>query len=459
MPIKAKKAAEAAPDSPLDARLSVVYRKTGDLIPYARNARTHSEEQVQQIAGSIREFGFTNPILLDGKNGIIAGHGRLAAAQLVQLPEVPCIDISWLSETQKKALVLADNRLALNAGWDEDMLRLELQEIKDDGFGMEIMGFMEQELEKILTDKGAETPEEDLPPLAAKATSVLGDIWILRDHRVICGDSTQLSTYQNLLGKELVDLVFTDPPYGVDFERGKFQGREKKFKDGNQHKPIANDELKGEDLTGFLVEAFSNALSYSKQCSIYCWSPSMKEGYSILDALTRAGWKIQSQIVWKKTPFVLGRSDYHWQHELCWYGFKEGKGGHSWYGGRDQATVWEVPKPTKVDLHPTMKPVKLAEIALNNSTKGGDIVLDMFGGSGSTLIACETLKRSARVIELEPLYVDVIIKRWEQLTGEKAIHEATGKTFAEVCGDCNWEGDVDFSTSKPEKAKGKKAKK
>lgn len=426
MPVKPKKAAAAAPDSAPDARLTVVYRKTGDLIPYARNARTHSEEQVQQIAASIREFGFTNPILLDGKNGIIAGHGRLAAAQLAGLTEVPTIDISWLTETQKKALVLADNRLALNAGWDEEMLKLELQELKDDGYGLEQLGFMEQELEKILFEKQEGAKDADhVPELFYKAVTVPGDIWVLGDHKVICGDSTKGDTYEALLGKERVDLIFTDPPYGVEFERGKFQARENKTK---QHKKIANDELKGEELANFLVDAFILGNQYSKDCAIYSWAPSLAPSFAIYEAMVKAGYKIQSQIIWRKTTFVVGRGDYHWQHEVCWYGVKEGKG-HSWYGGRDKSTTWDVPRNQSNDLHPTMKPVKLAEIALENSSKGGDLILDMFGGSGSTLMGCETMKRSARIIELEPCYVDVIIKRWQEFTKREAVLQSTGETF------------------------------
>lgn len=407
-------------------QLAIEYLLTSDLIPYARNARTHSDSQVAKIASSIREFGFVNPILIDEKSGIIAGHGRLMAAQKLGMEKVPTIRLEHLSEQQRRALVLTDNRLALDAGWDLNMLALELQELKASDFNLDLTGFDAKELNDLLSfdPKAGETDPDEIPAVPASSVSVLGDMWICGRHRVRCGDSTQLFDAEDLMRGEKADLIMTDPPYGVDFERGKYQGNN----NAPKFAPIANDELKGTNLVEFIRDVFVVGAAVTKEgAAFYSWTAALRQGAEAYEGIVAAGWKIQSEIIWKKTPFVMGRCDYHWQHEPAWYGFKAGvKGGHAWYGGRDKASVWEVPKPQKMELHPTTKPVELFEIGIRNSSKAGDIVLDLFGGSGTTMIACERLDRDARLMELSPVYVDVIVKRWQEFTGKKAIH-ATAK--------------------------------
>lgn len=417
--------------------LEIEYLPIGDLLPYARNARTHSETQIAKLASSIREFGFNNPILLDSANGIIAGHGRLLAAQKLGLTEVPCVRLEHLTDNQKRAYILADNRLALDAGWDQNMLALELQDLKSAGFDVDLTGFDGKELNDLLTRDPAagETDADAIPAVPATSISQLGDVWQCGNHRVICGDSTDVLVLEALLAGQKADLIMTDPPYGVDFERGKFQGNNK----GAKFAPIANDELKGEAFVEFIRSVFATAAAVTKEgAAFYSWTAALRQGAEAWEGITAAGWKVQSQIIWKKTPFVMGRCDYHWQHEPAWYGFKANtKSGHAWYGGRDKASVWEVPKPQKMELHPTTKPVELFEIGIKNSSKAGDLVLDMFGGSGTTMIACERLDRDARLAELEPVYVDVIVQRWQEYTGKKAllVKEAdvsNGKFFDEV---------------------------
>jgi DNA modification methylase len=414
--------------------LEIEYLPTADLIPYARNARTHSDQQVGKIASSIREFGFVNPILVDEKNGIIAGHGRLMAAQKLGMEQVPTIKLEHLTETQRRALVLADNRLALDAGWDMNMLALELQDLKASDFDLDITGFDAKELNDIFSfdPKAGETEADAIPAVPAVAITLLGDMWICGKHRVRCGDSTQLFDIEDLMRGEKADLINTDPPYGVNFDQSQFRARDNsKHHHDKGFDKIENDAKTGAELTQFIRDAFTAALACSKSVSFYCWAPSLRQGTDIYDGLVQAGLKIQSQIIWRKDTFVVGRADYQWQHEVCWYGYAaEGK--HAWYGARDKGTVWDCPRPRKMELHPTTKPVELFEKAIRNSSKGGDIVLDMFGGSGTTMIACERLERCARLMELSPVYVDVIVKRWQEFTGGKATHAGSGKTFDEI---------------------------
>lgn len=385
----------------------IEYKPTADLIPYARNARTHSEAQVNQIAASIKEFGFNNPVLIGEDNGIIAGHGRVLAAQKLGLERVPCLRLGHLSETERRAYVLADNKIALNAGWDEAMLALEVKDLAE------------------LGDPDA------VPTLLATTVSQAQDVWICGDHRIMCGSSSDLNDVVFLCGSgQTIDLILTDPPYGVSFERGKFHGKSPK----GTFKPIENDGLKGEGLTDFIAQVFSNAFAVSKDAPVYAWSAPLLEGAALSQGLIRAGMRIQSQIVWRKNSLVLGRADYQWQHEICWYGFKEGSP-HAWYGGRDKTTVWDCNKISKMELHPTTKPVELFEIAITNSSKGGDFVLDLFGGSGTTMIACERLGRKGVLMEIEPTYVDVTVRRWQKFTGREAVLSNgpdAGKTFDQV---------------------------
>lgn len=377
----------------------VVMTRVGDLTPYARNARTHSDEQVSQIAASIKEFGWTNPILVDGEKGLIAGHGRLAAARKLGMEEVPVIELTHLSETQKKALILADNKLALNAGWDAELLNLELEELELEGVDLNLVGFGEEERDALrpevvnegLTDEDAvpETPEEPI--------TKPGDIWILGRHRLMCGDSTSVDAVDRLMNGDKADMVFTDPPYGVDY------------------KGINNDNRDGLEI--LLRGCFANYLATSKSgAAIYVFHSDRCA--DIFHAVFREFFHFSSMIIWAKNSLTLSRTDYQSQHEPCLYGWMK-NGSHAFYGDRKQVSLWRVDKE-KVVGHTTPKPVSLIEKALLNSSKSDDLVSDLFGGSGSTLIACEKTGRSCRMMELDPKYCDVIVKRWEEFTGQKA---------------------------------------
>ena len=395
------------------------------LIPYARNARTHSEDQVAQIAASIAEFGFTNPILTDGERGVIAGHGRLAAARKLELTEVPVIELTHLSAIQKKAYILADNRIAANAGWDDELLGVELTELKDAGFDLELMGFGDEELERLLNgegDKTGLTEDDAVPDLPVDPVSKTGDVWLLGQHRLLCGDSTVLTDVERVMNGQLADMAFTDPPYNVDY------GNNAKDKMRGKDRRIMNDAL-GDGFYQFLYDACVNLLMVTKGACYVCMSSS--ELHTLQRAWLEAGGKWSTFVIWAKNTFTLGRADYQRQYEPILYGWKEGTK-HFWCGDRDQSDIWNYNKPRVNDLHPTMKPVELVERAIKNSSKTRDIVLDLFGGSGTTLIACEKTNRQARLVELDPKYVDVIVKRWEDYTGLKATRESDGQAFAEL---------------------------
>ncbi|MBL0320101.1 MAG: site-specific DNA-methyltransferase [Alphaproteobacteria bacterium] len=406
--------------------LNVQFIPVTQLIPYARNARTHSEEQVSQIAGSIAEFGFVNPILMGDDNIIIAGHGRLSAAQRLGLKEVPTIILSHLTENQRRALIIADNKIALNAGWDEEMLRLELQELKLDDFNLELIGFSDEELNTLLID-GLEkseglTDENTVPELQEEAITKPGDVWILGNHRLLCGDSTLLTDVEKALGGVLADMVFTDPPYNVNY------GGAMKDKLRGINRTIKNDNL-GEEFEQFLYDACVNIVTVCKGAIYICMASSELD--TLQSAFRKAGGHWSTFIIWAKNTFTLGRADYQRQYESILYGWKEGSD-HYWCGARNQSDVWFFNKPQSNDLHPTMKPIELVERAIENSSKSRDIVLDCFGGSGSTLIAAEKTGRSARLIELDPKYCDVIVRRWQEFTGRDAIHEEEKQTFANL---------------------------
>lgn len=400
------------------------------LIPYARNARTHSDEQVAQIAASIAEFGWTNPILAGPDGIIIAGHARLLAARKLGKTEVPVIVLDHLTETQRRALVLADNRLALNAGWDEEMLRVELEAIREDDYDLGVIGFSDDELADLLADPeqvqaAGNTDDDAVPEEQENAVTAVGDIWLLGDHRLLCGDSTQMDAVEKVLAGGLADMVFTDPPYNVNY------GATMKDKLRGNKRKIANDNL-GDDFERFLYDACVNILAVTKGAVYVCMSSS--ELHTLEKAFREAGGHWSTFVIWAKNTFTMGRSDYQRQYEPILYGWKEGTD-HYWCGACDQGDVWFVKKPVANDLHPTMKPVELVERAIRNSSKGRDTVLDPFGGSGTTLIACEKAGRSARLIELEPKYCDVIVRRWQEFTGREATLDGDGRTFAEVAGD------------------------
>ncbi len=395
-----------------------------NLIPYARNARTHSDEQVAQIAASIAEFGFTNPILTDGERGVIAGHGRLAAARKLGLKEVPVIELSYLTDTQKKAYILADNRLAMNAGWDDELLKLELTELKDADFDLELMGFTSDELDRLINGDagGGLTDDDAVPETPKEPVSRPGDLWILGNHRLLCGDSTMLSDVEKLMGNELADMAFTDPPYNVDY------GNNAKDKMRGKDRRILNDAL-GDGFYQFLYDACVNLLMVTKGGCYVAMSSS--ELHTLQKAWLDAGGKWSTFIIWSKNTFTLGRADYQRQYEPILYGWKQGTD-HFWCGDRDQSDIWNYNKPRVNDLHPTMKPVELVERAIKNSSKSRDIVLDLFGGSGTTLIACEKTGRQARLMELDPKFVDVTVKRWEEYTGLQAVRQEDGVKFADL---------------------------
>ena len=394
------------------------------LIPYARNARTHSDEQVAQIAASIAEFGFTNPILTDGERGVIAGHGRLAAARKLELTEVPVIELTHLSAIQKKAYILADNRIAANAGWDDELLGVELTELKDAGFDLELTGFTEDEWDALIAgDEGTEglTDEDAVPEITENPVSQPGDVWLLGEHKILCGDATKVEDYKALLGDELADMTVTDPPYNVNY------ANTAKDKMRGTNRPILNDNM-GDGFAGFLLLACQNILAVTKGAVYIAMSSSELD--TLQSAFRAAGGKWSTFVIWAKNTFTMGRADYQRQYEPILYGWKDGAQ-HYWCGARDQGNVWQINKPHKNDLHPTMKPVELMERAVRNSSKTRDIVLDPFGGSGTTLIACEKSGRRARLMELDPKYVDVIVKRWENFTGGKATRAGDGNPFDE----------------------------
>jgi DNA modification methylase len=396
------------------------------LIPYARNSRTHSDAQVAQVAASIAEFGFVNPVLVGADGVIIAGHARLLAARKLKMAEVPVIVLGHLTEAQRRALVLADNQIALNAGWDEEMLRVELQDLEVNGFNLDLIGFSAEELETILADpEGTNeglTDENAVPEAQEEVITIPGDVWLLGAHRLLCGDATQIEAVEKVLAGGLAEMVFCDPPYNVNY------GATMKDKLRGTNRPIANDNL-GSDFEQFLRDACVNMLAVCKGALYICMSSS--EIHTLQRVFREAGGHWSTFVVWAKNTFTMGRSDYQRQYEPILYGWKEGAE-HFWCGARDQGDVWFIKKPHVNDLHPTMKPVELVERAVRNSSKTRDTVLDPFGGSGTTLIACEKAGRQARLVELEPKYCDVIIRRWQEFTGQEAKLDSDGRSYSGV---------------------------
>ena len=393
---------------------------TEKLVPYARNSRTHSPAQVDKIAASIREFGFLNPVIIDGENGIIAGHGRVMAAQKLALAEVPCVEASHLTPAQKKAYILADNRLALDAGWDNEMLKIELLDLQGDGFNMELTGFSLDELAGFLDTNEGLTDPDDVPDAPADPVTIEGDVWVMGRHRLMCGDSTSIDAVEKLCDGRLVDMWLTDPPYNVNYEG--------KTKDALT---IKNDSMSDDSFCKFLTEANVTADAVMKKGAVfYIWHAD-SEGLNFRSAASEAGWQVRQCLIWLKSSMVMGRQDYHWKHEPCLYGWKDGAA-HLWAADRKQTTILEFDKPSRSGEHPTMKPVALFEYQLLNNTKGSDIVLDSFGGSGTTVIACEKSGRVAYVMELDPKYCDVIVARWQAFTGQEATLESTGQTYEDL---------------------------
>ena len=406
------------------------------IIPYVKNSRTHSDEQVAQVAASIKEFGFTNPILLDKENVIIAGHGRMLAAQRLGLSEVPCIRLDHLTEAQKKAYIIADNKLALNAGWDNELLGLELGELRDEGFDISLTGFTEEELAGLIVEEIPEglTDEDQVPEVPEDPVTKLGDIWVLGKHRLMCGDSTSIDAIETLMHGQFADMWLTDPPYNVALGFDETPEQAKKRNRRTDGLTVKNDKMDNDSFRQFLRDSYSAADANMKAGAVfYIWHAD-SEGYNFRGAASDIGWKIRQCLIWRKSSLVMGRQDYHWMHEPCLYGWKEGAG-HLWASDRKQTTIFDFVKPSRNGQHPTMKPVELFEYQMLNNTKGSDIVLDSFGGSGTTIIACEKHGRIARLMELDEKYCDVIIKRWQDFTGQEAVLESTGETYNAQRGD------------------------
>ena len=400
------------------------------LLPYVRNARQHSEEQIARIAASIAEFGFVNPILTGADGVLVAGHGRLAAARKLGLTTVPVVVLDHLTPTQRRALVLADNRLAELATWDDALLRIELEALQDDGFDLDLTGFDADALAELLADEEPQiegrTEDDAIPEMPEEPVSRPGDVWRLGPHRLVCGDATTAEAYARLFPDgERADMVFTDPPYNVNYANSA------KDKLRGKHRPILNDAL-GEGFYDFLFDALALIMAHTRGAIYVAMSSSELD--TLQAAFRAAGGHWSTFIIWAKNTFTLGRSDYQRQYEPILYGWPEGATRH-WCGDRDQGDVWQIKKPAKNDLHPTMKPVDLVERAIRNSSRPGDVVLDPFGGSGTTLIAAEKAGRVARLIELDPKYADVIVRRWQDWTGQQATREADGLAFDQAASD------------------------
>ena len=386
------------------------------LIPYARNSRTHSDEQVAQIAASIREFGFTNPVLIDADGGLIAGHGRVMGARKLGLTDVPCIRLAHLSEAQRRAYVIADNKLALNAGWDDAMLALELRDLQGMDFDLSLTGFEIDDIAALLggldaTPAGA-TDAEDVPPLQADAVTQPGDVWVLGKHRIMCGSSTIATDVAMLLGGGVPHLMVTDPPYGVEYDPSR-----------TSDNPLKQGKVLNDDQSDW-----REAWALFPGDVAYVWHASMFT-HTVLESLEACGFEHRAMIIWAKERFTLGRGHYHWQHEPAWYVVKKGATGH-WQGDRKQATLWSInAREDAGHGHSTQKPIECMRRPIENNSQPGDSIYEPFSGSGTTIIAAEQTGRRCYAMELSPQYVDVAVRRWQQYTGKTATLESTGQPF------------------------------
>jgi DNA modification methylase len=393
------------------------------LIPRVTNPRTHTSEQVAQVAASMKEFGWTNPILVGADKDVIAGHARLLAARQLGLSEVPVIQLGHLSDAQRRALVIADNQLALSAGWSEETLRIELQALQEADYDLTLVGFDDDELARLLaaeeTTAGL-TDEDSVPEVPETPVSAAGDLWILGEHQLLVGDATAAADVTRLMGTDAADCVFSDLPYNVDY-----QGYTK------DKLTIQGDRMSDEDFKQFLESSFRSFRAVVKPgASLYICHPSSYQR-EFQNALEAAGFEVRCQVVWAKNTFGWGFGRYKFQHEPIFYCHVAGQK-DPWYGDKSQSTLWQENKPAANRLHPTMKPIALIERALANSSKAGDIVVDLFGGSGSTLIACERRGRTARLMEMDRRYSDVICRRYEAYTGKRAVLHDNGRSFDEV---------------------------
>jgi DNA modification methylase len=396
--------------------MQIEKRQLSELIPYINNSRKHSDDQVTQIAASIKEFGWTNPILVDGDNGIIAGHGRIMAAKKLNMTEVPVIELAHLSKEQRKALIIADNKLALNSDWDSNLLAIELKDLQDLGFDLNLTGFADKELADILKPDQVEglTDEDAVPEPPKEPITKLGDIYQLGNHRLMCGDSTSIDDVDKLMPDNLIaNMCFTDPPYLMDFTGGIHADGSKSF--NSSHGAIKNDKMSKEEGNDFL-DSINSMIQIKVDGAFYIsfYRLGIDNYYS---SLNRTGLKPRSLIIWDKGNHTLSNSDYMSMYEPIFYGWVNN---HKFYGGNNGMDIWKVKRTAKNELHPTMKPVELVEKAVLDGSAVNGVVLDLFGGSGTTLIACEKHNRHAYLMELEPKYCDVIVKRWEDFTGKKA---------------------------------------
>jgi DNA modification methylase len=434
----------------IDAQLQIVYKNSEELIPYINNPRTHTPTQVAQVAASIQEFGWTNPVLLDGQNGIIAGHGRVLAASILGIDSIPTIELKHLSEAQKKAYVIADNQLAQNAGWDEKLLGLEIGSLEEDGFDISLLGFNDIEIERLTfkPNEGLTDPDEVGRVPENEGIVKPGDVWILGNHRLICGDATKSDVIEQLMQSHKAEMVFTDPPYGVSYTGNVV---------GTEWDMMKNDDLVGKDLYNMLKGAFKQMfVSTIDNPALYVWHSSLTQTI-FENALIDAGFEVKQQLIWNK-GLVMSRTDYHNSHEPCFYVRKVGNN-NEWYGDRkhrtilrqenvdlkklkkdelihmvtsmkDESTVWEIKRDHgRHYMHPTQKPTDLAIKAILNNSRPGNIVLDFFLGSGSTIIGCEQSDRICYGVELDPYYCDIIINRWQNFTGKEATIEGTNETY------------------------------
>lgn len=390
-----------------------------DIKPYGRNAKIHGPEQINRLRESLRQFGFVRPLLVDRELRLIAGHGMLEAARAEGMMQVPCVLVEGLTDAQRRAYVHADNRLAELAAWDEAVLALEVPELEDLGVDMEALGFAQPD-----SAEKAPEPEEDDTELSVpvEPRTKPGDLWGLGRHRLLCGDSTKAEDVERLVrsgGGCQIDLLLTDPPYNVALGMGGSHDEARKRHRRTDGLVVPNDKMPEEDYRQFLAFALKNAKAVMRPgAAYYLWHASNSAG-AVLGACKDAGLEPRQTLVWVKNTFTLGRQDYQWQHEVCLYGWKEGAG-HSWYGGRGQGTALSFDRPVRSAEHPTMKPVALFAQQIANNTRKGAAVLDLFAGSGTTAVACEQQGRAAYMMELDPGYCDVIVDRWEKLTGQKA---------------------------------------
>jgi len=403
--------------------LAVEYRGIDSLIPYANNARTHSDEQVAQIAASIKEFGWTNPVLVDGDNGVIAGHGRILGARKLGIEEIPVIELGGLSDAQKRAYVLADNKLAQNAGWDNDLLGIELGGLDAEGFDLSLIGFSDLELRGLLEPMEGLTDPDDVPEAPDDPVTNPGDVWILGKHRLKCGDSTNADDVAAALNGVEPHLMVTDPPYGVEYDA------HWRVDAGLNQETAAHGKVENDNKADW-----RGAWMLFPGDVAYVWHAGQHANV-VVDSLAACGLNIRSQIIWVKNNIVMSRGDYHYKHEPCWYAVRKGKVGH-YVGGRKQSTVWDIDKPRKSETgHSTQKPVECMKRPIENNSSPGQAVYDPFLGSGTTIIAAEMTGRACHGLELSPAYCDVIVKRWQDFTGEQATTEGSGSIMQSIKAD------------------------